>query len=63
VPNSAALDPRNTKNRVYIQPSSGLSQSQVVVVSFSSRLIPAGQATGAVMPTARVSGSQNTENP
>ena len=63
VPNNAALDPRNTKNSVYIQPRSGLSQSHVVVVSFSKNLIPAGQTTGDVMPTARVSGSQNTENP
>ena len=63
LPKIAALEPRNTKNSVYIQPSSGLSQSQVVVVSFARRPMESGQTTGAVTPTALVSGSQNTEHP
>ena len=63
VPNTAALDPRNTKNSVYIQPSSGLSQSQVVVVSFARKPMELWHTTGDVTPTALVSGSQNTENP
>jgi hypothetical protein len=40
-----------------------LSQSQVVLVSRARKPISAGQVTGAVIPTARVSGSQNTEKP
>jgi len=63
LPKIAALEPRNTKNSVYIQPSSGLSQSHVVAVSFARKRVESGHTTGAVMPTALVSGSQNTENP
>src|SRR5256885_12011292 len=47
-PNSAADDPRNTKNSVYIQPR---------VLTFQS------SAAGAEMPMARPSGSQKTLKP
>ena len=62
-PNSAALDPRSTKNSVYIHPRIGLSQSQVVVNSLSTQDTSAPQGTEAVMPIALVNGSQNTEKP
>src|SRR3954471_9354405 len=62
-PQSAALDPRNTKNSVYIQPRIGLSQSQVVVNNSATQLISAGHSIDLLMPSALVSGSQNTEKP
>ena len=63
VPKIAALDPRNTKKRVYIQPRRGLSQSQVVVTSFSKNPMLVGHCTERVIPIALVRGSQKTENP
>jgi hypothetical protein len=61
--NTAAEEPRNTKKRVYIHPSMLIFQSHEVATSSSKKLIPSGQGTGSVMPTARLSGSQNTLNP
>src|SRR6185312_13909230 len=61
-PQRAALDPRNTKKSVYIQPRLGLSQSHVVVNSMVNRDV-SGHAIGLLMPKAFVSGSQNTEKP
>ena len=63
LPKIAALDPRNTKNSVYIQPRSGLSQSQLVAVSAPMSPSDGGQAIGYVMLTDLVSGIQNTEKP
>src|SRR3989344_2876105 len=62
-PQSAALEPRKTKNSVYIKPSIGLSQSHVVVNSMATQLMSAGHATELPMPMALVSGNQNTEKP
>jgi hypothetical protein len=62
-PKTAAEEPRNTKKRVYIQPSMLIFQSHEVATSSSKKLIPSGQGTGSVMPTARLNGSQNTLNP
>src|SRR5581483_6427458 len=62
-PNRAADDPRNTKNRVNIQPRVLIFQSQVVATSRSRKLMPSGQGTDRVIPTALLSGSQNTLNP
>src|ERR1044071_4641809 len=61
-PQSAAEDPRNTKNSVYIQPRSVTRQSQVVVNSARPR-VRLGHATDCVTPSARDSGSQNTLKP
>jgi hypothetical protein len=63
LPKSAALDPRNTKNSVYIHPRSGLSQSQLVLVILARSPIDSGHVTVCVTPTALVRGIQNTENP
>ncbi len=59
-PQTAALEPRKTKNRVYIQPRIGLSQSQVVVNNFH---VPGAHSIDFEMPSALVSGNQNTEKP
>src|SRR5262245_12281643 len=59
-PHRAALEPRKTKHSVYIQPRIGLSQSQTVVNNFH---VSAGHSMECVMPSALVSGSQNTEKP
>src|SRR3954453_23118665 len=61
-PQIAAETPRNTKNKVYIQPILATRQSQVVVNS-SWKSDISGQAFGAVSPMARDSGSQNTLEP
>src|SRR5574343_956405 len=60
-PQMAAEEPRNTKKRVYIQPSVEIFQSQFEAKSSVNRLMSAGHASGCVMPMARESGSQNTE--
>ena len=62
-PSSAAEEPSTTKNSVYMIVRSPTCQSQVVVVSRPSIDISAGQAILFVTPTARESGSQNTEKP
>src|SRR5574343_783030 len=62
-PQMAAEEPRKTKKRVYIQPSVEIFQSQLLANNSVSRLMSAGQATGAEMPMARESGNQNTEKP
>jgi len=61
-PHMAADTPRMTKNNVYIQPMLATRQSQVVVNnSWISDM--SGQVLLAVIPSARDSGSQNTEKP
>jgi hypothetical protein len=62
-PNSAVARPRKTKNRVNIQPSIEIFQSQVVDVISAKKPILAGQAIDSLMPIAFDSGSQNTEKP
>ena len=62
-PKTAAEEPRKTKNRVYIQPSVLICQSQLVATIRWKKLMLSGQGTGSVMPMARLSGSQNTLNP
>src|SRR5258708_1873198 len=61
-PQIAAETPSSTKNSVYIQPMLATRQSQVVVNS-SCASVMSGQALGAVTPSARDNGSQNTEKP
>src|SRR6202040_2083398 len=61
-PQIAAETPSSTKNNVNIQPMLATRQSQVVVKSSCTSDI-SGQAFGAVSPTARDSGSQNTLKP
>src|ERR1700733_3143885 len=61
-PQSAADPPSTTKNSVYIQPSSLIFQSQLVVTS-AAKIDWSGQASDLVMPMARDSGSQNTLKP
>ena len=63
LPNTAADEPRKTKNKVNIQPNMEIGQSQVVVKILAKKLMFSGQATGAAMPMALESGSQNTEKP
>src|SRR5882672_5313774 len=62
-PQMAALEPRNTKNSVYIQPRIGLSQSQVVVNSIEIQLMSAGQSMDLLTPSDLVRGIQKTEKP
>src|SRR3984957_5830373 len=62
-PQIAAAEPRNTKNKVNIQPRSATLQSQVVVNSAVINVESAEHATGLVMPIAWLHGSQNTLNP
>ncbi len=62
-PQSAAAEPRKTKNRVKVQPSSALVQSQLVVKARPIQVMSWGQATGLVIPIACARGSQNTEKP
>src|SRR3984893_11880788 len=61
-PQIAAETPSSTKNSVNIQPMLATRQSQVVVKSSCSSDM-SGQALGAVSPTARDSGNQNTLKP
>src|SRR5690242_4416594 len=61
-PNTAADEPRNTKNSVYITVTSLTRQSQLVVVSASISDMSL-HTTDLEMPRARDSGSQNTLNP
>src|SRR5689334_22096957 len=62
-PQIAAAEPRNTKNKVYIQPRVETFQSQLEENTDSMKLIVAGQSTGLLMPIAFDNGSQNTEKP
>src|SRR5215470_15936610 len=64
-PHSAAAQPRNTKNSVYIQPRVEIRQSQVVVNSSATNPTSAAQALAPLPPVASAfdSGNQNTENP
>ncbi len=62
-PHSAAEAPRNTKNRVYIQPRLEMRQSHEVVNSSAISETSAPQVRAWVMPSARDSGSQKTEKP
>src|SRR5690349_24634981 len=62
-PHSAAAEPRNTKNSVYIQPSSLIFQSHVVVNSAFTIPEPSGQAIEVLPPSWRDSGSQKTLKP
>ena len=62
-PQMAAAEPRNTKNSVYIQPSSLIFQSQLVTNSAWTSDVSAGQATDLVTPIERDSGIQNTLKP
>lgn len=59
----AAELPSSTKNSVYIQPSVEIFQSQSVTNSSWKKPTSGPQGTGALMPTACESGSQNTEKP
>src|SRR3954467_10677940 len=61
-PNTAADEPRNTKNSVYITVTSLTRQSQLVVVSASISVMSL-HTTDLVTPSARDSGSQNTLKP
>ena len=61
-PQTAAAMPSSTKNSVYIQPMLATRQSQVVVNN-SCISDMSGHAFGAVTPSARDSGSQNTLKP
>ena len=61
-PNSAAEEPRNRKNRMYMIVSDEMRQSQVELNNSVIRLMSV-QATGSLMPSARESGNQNTEKP
>src|SRR6185503_5894515 len=62
-PQSAAAEPRNTKNIVYIQPSIEIFQSHVVEKIVVKNVASAGQGTALLIPIARESGSQNTLKP
>ena len=62
-PHSAADEPKNTKNSVYIQPNVEIFQSQVVINSSLKKLTSAGQARLCLIPMAFDSGSQKTEKP
>src|SRR5947209_5050435 len=65
-PQRAAAQPRNTKNRVYIQPSVAMLQSQCVANSSPKKPTPwlaQDGVPGAPVASAFDSGSQNTEKP
>src|SRR5512140_419484 len=62
-PHSAAEEPSSTKNRVYIQPSVEIFQSQLVANICSKKPMSLAHSTAPVMPMACDSGSQNTEKP
>src|SRR5215470_3772041 len=62
-PQTAAAAPRNTKYRVYIQPSSLIFQSQVVAKTRARNDMSGAQAIAVLPLIARDSGSQNTEKP
>src|SRR5450432_3906314 len=61
-PQSAAEQPRMTKNVVYIQPSVAMCQLQLVVKS-SAQNVMSLHSGAVVAPSAFDSGSQNTEKP
>src|ERR1700745_3909221 len=60
-PHNAAEQPRMTKNSVYIQPSVETLQSQPVAVNWAKKPASFAQAMADLMPSALLSGSQNTE--
>src|SRR5262245_43470398 len=62
-PHTAAAAPRKTKNNVYIQPSSLIFQSQVVVNVRAKNDMSGGQARVDLPLIACDSGSQNTLKP
>src|SRR5690242_14455548 len=62
-PKMAADEPRNTKNRVNIQPSVLIFQSQLAANTCWRKLMSAGHGTEWVIPIALLSGSQNTLKP
>jgi hypothetical protein len=62
-PHSAAEEPSNTKNRVYIQPRVAICQSQVVVNNWAKKPTSGPHLMASLIPRALDSGSQNTENP
>ncbi len=62
-PNSAAEEPRKTKNRIGITCRSDTCQSQVVVTSRPASPRSAGHFVEVVIPIALVSGNVNTEKP
>ena len=62
-PQVAALLPSNTKNRVYIQPSVAIFQSQVVVNNSAKNPTSGPHLIASLTPSAFDNGSQNTENP
>ena len=62
-PQMAAEQPRKMKNRVKIQLSIEIGQSQSDANTWARKLMFGAQATGAVIPMALDSGNQNTEKP
>lgn len=62
-PQVAAEMPSSTKNRVYIQPSVEIFQSQVVVNSSWKKPTSGPHLMASLMPSALDSGNQNTEKP
>ena len=62
-PQVAALEPSNTKNRVYIQPRVEICQSHVVVKSWPTKPTSGPHLMASLMPSALLKGSQNTEKP
>ena len=63
LPHSAALEPSKTKNKVYIQPSVEIGQSQRVLDSCAQKPTSGPQVMALSMPSALDSGNQNTEKP
>ena len=62
-PHSAAEQPRNTKNKVYIHPSVEIFQSQVVVNNSAKKPTSGPHLIASLMPSAFDNGNQNTEKP
>ena len=61
-PQMAADEPKNTKNKVYIQPKVEMRQSQVVVNN-SAKKLKFLHSTGFSIPMALDRGNQKTEKP
>src|SRR3989338_1921987 len=62
-PKTAAEEPRNTKNSVYIHPKSLTFQSQFVATARAQNPISSEQASGWEMPNALDRGNQKTLKP
>src|SRR5689334_18621342 len=63
-PQMAAAQPRNTKNKVYIQPSVATCQSQLLANNSAKKLMSFGQVVPApAVASVLDSGSQKTEKP